>query len=278
KPRRLWIDALCICQDDTKEREAQVSIMQHIFAQATDVMAWIGEDNGAPDQRAIDFMRELSAKSKSYIHAEPHGTVSSGERRPLDEQTVDWLESATPFGIVDSIWLDFTALIDRPWFCRIWIVQEVVMGKEVTVQCGPHQFSWGALFNCALFVHEHAQLIQSFAAPDCLRHHSPEKAEFYSNSLPLYHLLRATKNIRSVGYLVSKRQMHRLIEAIAEPAIKQYLLQEPSTKHEPPGHLWGMISPNLRSLNIYSTRPPQKHKHTPRPKPRPQPPFPPYLP
>jgi hypothetical protein len=118
--------------------------MQYIYHTATDVIAWIGEDNGAPDRRAITFMKDLGAKSKSSIQIEPKN-LSSGVRpprptSPLDEETVDWLESVSPFGLVDSVWLDFTTLIDRPWFSRIWIVQEAVLGKKVKVQCGPHQF------------------------------------------------------------------------------------------------------------------------------------------
>jgi hypothetical protein len=194
--RRLWIDALCINQDDVKEREAQVSIMQHIYENATDVIAWIGEDNGVPDAHAIDFIRDLGAKGESLVTI--HRSRRPSDSPPLDKDTVDWLESVTPLGLVDSIWLDLTALIDRPWFSRIWIVQEVVMGKEVTVQCGRHQFPWMQLFHCALFVTEQAGLINSLAAPNCLKFHDPKQAEFFMTSLPLDLFLRAAENIRYV--------------------------------------------------------------------------------
>ncbi len=181
------MDAICINQNDIPEREAQVSIMHHIYATATDVIAWIGKDNGAPDRRAIAFARELGARGRSYLNA-GHG----GSDVPLDEETFAWFESITPFGLVDSIWLDFTALLERPWFSRIWIVQEVVMGKQVTVQCGPHQFEWTELFYCAIFVEAHASLLESLAAPGCLKDHDPKSAEFYFKSFPLQRLGRAT--------------------------------------------------------------------------------------
>ncbi|KAK4179583.1 heterokaryon incompatibility protein-domain-containing protein [Triangularia setosa] len=43
KPRRLWIDAICINQDDTQERENQVAIMRHIYHAATDVIPGLGK-------------------------------------------------------------------------------------------------------------------------------------------------------------------------------------------------------------------------------------------
>ncbi|KAG7284278.1 hypothetical protein NEMBOFW57_010644 [Staphylotrichum longicolle] len=237
KARRLWVDAVCINQNDIHEREDQVSIMQHIYHTASDVIAWIGEDNGEPDRRAIAFMKELSARSKSSIHVDPEDSDSAlGFARPtapLDDESVDWLESVTPFGLVDSVWLDLAALIDRPWFSRIWIVQEVVLGKQVMVQCGPHQFDWIELFYCAIFVKEHAEIIRAMAAPDCLKFHDPKKAAFYMKSLPMDRLLNATNRIDSVGYLASRRRMQTMVQTLAESAFKQHLAQTEQSNSPP---------------------------------------------
>lgn len=256
KARRLWVDAVCINQNDIHEREDQVSIMQHIYHTASDVIAWIGEDNGEPDRRAIAFMKELSARSKSSIHVDPEDSDSAvGFARPtapLDDESVDWLESVTPFGLVDSVWLDLAALIDRPWFSRIWIVQEVVLGKQVMVQCGPHQFDWIELFYCAIFVKEHAEIIRAMAAPDCLKFHDPKKAAFYMKSLPMDRLLNATNRIDSVGYLASRRRMQTMVQTLAESAFKQHLAQTEQA-NSPPGQPWALLAPGLRSLQIFTT-------------------------
>jgi hypothetical protein len=42
QPRYLWIDALCINQDDDYERSAQVAIMGRIYQTARRVISWIG--------------------------------------------------------------------------------------------------------------------------------------------------------------------------------------------------------------------------------------------
>lgn len=43
-PQRLWVDALCIDQQNTMERSAQVAMMADIFKFATRCIVWLGED------------------------------------------------------------------------------------------------------------------------------------------------------------------------------------------------------------------------------------------
>ncbi|KAK3366228.1 heterokaryon incompatibility protein-domain-containing protein, partial [Lasiosphaeria ovina] len=140
RPRRLWIDAICINQDDIAERNAQVAIMQHIYHTAVDVIAWIGEDNGAQDQRAIALVCELGPRGYTLV-----------VRRESREHPRAFLS------LYDTDdWLAFLSLIERPWFSRIWIVQEVVMGKRVTVWCGSYQLDWNDLYHSALFLRNYA--------------------------------------------------------------------------------------------------------------------------
>ncbi len=42
--RLLWVDAVCINQDDTPEKESQVSIMREIYRKASNVIVWLGEE------------------------------------------------------------------------------------------------------------------------------------------------------------------------------------------------------------------------------------------
>ncbi|KAH9208075.1 heterokaryon incompatibility protein-domain-containing protein, partial [Leptodontidium sp. 2 PMI_412] len=43
KPRLLWIDAICIDQSNTQERQQQVSRMKEIYSCASKVTVWMGE-------------------------------------------------------------------------------------------------------------------------------------------------------------------------------------------------------------------------------------------
>ncbi|KAI0007134.1 heterokaryon incompatibility protein-domain-containing protein [Xylariaceae sp. FL0662B] len=57
-PRRIWIDAICINQADTAERNAQVACMKEIYRGAELVVAWIGEET-EDSKRAMRFLREM---------------------------------------------------------------------------------------------------------------------------------------------------------------------------------------------------------------------------
>jgi hypothetical protein len=43
-PRVMWIDAVCINQNDLEERGDQVQIMALIYAYAAKVTVWLGEE------------------------------------------------------------------------------------------------------------------------------------------------------------------------------------------------------------------------------------------
>jgi hypothetical protein len=52
-PRTLWIDALCINQDDLEEKGNQVARMGRVYREASQVIVWLGEDEVYPRTRAL---------------------------------------------------------------------------------------------------------------------------------------------------------------------------------------------------------------------------------
>ncbi|RDL42302.1 uncharacterized protein BP5553_02281 [Venustampulla echinocandica] len=71
-PRALWIDAICINQNDIPERNAQVSMMEFVYKRATRVLVWLGL--AAEKYMAVD--RELnivrSADNAKAIATHPY--------------------------------------------------------------------------------------------------------------------------------------------------------------------------------------------------------------
>ena len=58
KSRALWIDQICINQDDIDERNKQVSLMHKIYSKAENVVIWLGEE-GPDDEMAFRFVPVL---------------------------------------------------------------------------------------------------------------------------------------------------------------------------------------------------------------------------
>lgn len=62
-PRMIWIDQLCINQDDIQERNSQVLLMCRIYRRAQGVVIWLGEEANDSD-RAMDLLAYFTAAVK----------------------------------------------------------------------------------------------------------------------------------------------------------------------------------------------------------------------
>lgn len=128
----LWIDALCINQEDLNEKASQVAMMGIIYSQARQVIAFIGE----ADETRITAMNFILLTA-NCIWA--HGSLS-------DCATASGLASLiSEIAPSDEDWVSIKGLVSRPWFRRLWVVQEIALGKDPVVVCGEHVFPWGAL-------------------------------------------------------------------------------------------------------------------------------------
>jgi hypothetical protein len=113
KIRRLWVDAICINQDELdKEKANQIAIMNQIYGTAEEVCVWLGEESN-DSGRAIDFINKLADLK--------------------DFDSIAALEKNNP---QYSIGLDLKALVSllrRGWFSRRWVVQVCVKSPITTV-------------------------------------------------------------------------------------------------------------------------------------------------
>ncbi|KAK0617728.1 heterokaryon incompatibility protein-domain-containing protein [Immersiella caudata] len=114
--RVLWVDAICIDQGDTEEKQHQVQLMATIYASANRVVVWLGEASKDADG-AFQVLCESATK----------------------EQT----SPSTPQPVL--------ALLKRPWFRRIWVLQEVAVARQVLIKCGPDELD-GLVFCSGLDV------------------------------------------------------------------------------------------------------------------------------
>ena len=122
--RIMWIDAVCINQENDRERAEQVGIMKGIYTRAWHVVIWLGRET--PEDK-IAF--ELLNRFKQIF--DERGLVEIG---PEHYSTVG-LPS-----IHDSDWSHWTALVklfQRSWFQRIWVLQEAAVCKRHRVSVNP---------------------------------------------------------------------------------------------------------------------------------------------
>lgn len=136
--RSFWIDAICINQQDLAERAAQVQLMRDIYYQsAENVIIYLGEECAGLD-RAMGLFYQLE---KGAIEWEANNKANTTESIRA--------QFPPPY---EDIWSDFHDLFSRPWFSRMWIIQEVVMASaDPDVLCGRLKLHWSSFVRVANF-------------------------------------------------------------------------------------------------------------------------------
>lgn len=79
----IWIDAICINQDDDQEKSRQIAAMSHIYRGASEVTAWIGESS-RESRRAFEIITawiESVAKLLEHQGAVDDGNIYDLNRR-----------------------------------------------------------------------------------------------------------------------------------------------------------------------------------------------------
>lgn len=139
--RVIWIDALCINQEDLQEREHQVQRMADIYNRACKVIAWLGPDHDDAG-KALQGLKYLGEQ------VEVINKVGFAPSPGASEPT--WYDPQKLIPFDDSFWAAVITLSQRPWFSRLWVIQEIYMGGLKSVlKCGQYEIPW-SLFRHAV--------------------------------------------------------------------------------------------------------------------------------
>ncbi|PTB78820.1 HET-domain-containing protein [Trichoderma longibrachiatum ATCC 18648] len=123
EPRNIWADALCINQADDIEKSLQVSMMGRIYRQSTQGAIWLGplkHTSPSDAQAALDTLSWIAGEQDPppWLANEPKRTAASAALK---------------------------ALLNVPWWSRIWTVQEAILLPKATVYWGPCSLPWTTL-------------------------------------------------------------------------------------------------------------------------------------
>jgi hypothetical protein len=121
-PRVLWIDALSINQEDNDEKSSQVRLMGEVYAKAQQVPIWLGEE-ASSDADAFEAILAI------YDHRNCRAAAGAKGEPTVDE--INGLERFPRHG-----WDHITSLLKRPWFSRLWVLQEVVKARNAVLLLG----------------------------------------------------------------------------------------------------------------------------------------------
>ncbi|GJD02526.1 ankyrin and HET domain-containing protein [Colletotrichum higginsianum] len=131
KSRHLWIDQVCINQDDPEEKSSQIPLMDAMYRNATRVLVWLGRDEKRVAEAAFNLIKELAATfgdeqrrmEFSRSHSDGHGCLPGST----------------------ELWSPLRDLTELPWFTRAWAVQEIGTKAPSTLFWGDAQVEWALL-------------------------------------------------------------------------------------------------------------------------------------
>lgn len=148
----VWIDAVCINQKDNEEKSHQVQQMQRIYEEAQLVLIWLGPARDESDV-AMDSLKQIGeqyAKSvvikrwefRCFCARWLHLLVNFRDDKEDEEDDGLTLEqilsqvtnkhgtqAALPTGAIYH-------LLQRPWWQRVWVVQELGAARKAIFMCG----------------------------------------------------------------------------------------------------------------------------------------------
>ena len=132
--RVLWVDAICIDQQNVAERSSEVSRMKEIYTFAQKVLIWLGPDGGH-GTLGVRALATIGINAVLNYNAMRSTTALGG---PPDVSRSD----ADLSGLHEGKWSAVQGILCRPWFTRLWIWQEALLASRAIVHVGFDEISW----------------------------------------------------------------------------------------------------------------------------------------
>jgi len=137
----VWIDAICIDQSSNDEKSWQVALMGNIYSRAAQVLGWLGPAADDSDA-ALDLVRRWGEAIERFANRDEVGRLEhSPESMRAAIAAIDNPFDATGFS-------GLRKLFARPYWSRVWIMQEVALAQDPRVLCGTQEVSYDQLRVC----------------------------------------------------------------------------------------------------------------------------------
>lgn len=133
---KMWIDALCINQEDTKERNWHIENMSAIYACALCNRAWLGPERDESNL-AMSVLDEMGNCVGNEFGSEFLAMRDALRKDPTYFQRGSWRA--------------LEAFLSRPYWTRLWIIQEMALNfRNTFVICGDQAISWWRLIQAIM--------------------------------------------------------------------------------------------------------------------------------
>jgi hypothetical protein len=154
-PRVLWVDAICINQEDDDERSAQVAIMGDIYRQAKRTVIWLRdhiEGTTVSTKKALSMLQDLADEAISLGQVDESAPIEKLQgpqpmvhlaNFPVSKVGRSTLTSK----LFDRYQYDVSVqhILECQWWYRAWITQEILLASDAVVVIGRYSISWDTI-------------------------------------------------------------------------------------------------------------------------------------
>jgi hypothetical protein len=106
--RALWLDSICINQDDNEEKEWQIPLMRKVYSSATRVIGWVGGSSASAG--ALEYLSQLPAALNSNSKSRTDKIWHARENHRFKDS-------------FNRNWSAVESLLEHTWFSRVWVMQ-----------------------------------------------------------------------------------------------------------------------------------------------------------
>lgn len=188
----LWVDAICINQDDDSEKTEQVQMLAQIFQNSVQTLGFI-RDDGESEEVAEMLMQ---VRTREVLCED-----SADWPRNLPTCPKSWNKRGMP-PPTDPIWSKTSEFFRNDWFRRVWIIQEVVIARNMKLICGKYTIDWEYVYSATQKIDQDPEMRiqgdevrqswQPFLRLGALRH-----CEARSSRLSIFVLLETFRHCQS---------------------------------------------------------------------------------
>jgi hypothetical protein len=140
----LWIDAICINQDDAAERESQILLMSTIYSSAQRTLIYLGEED------------ENTKVALRYLHALGQQCLDASSRWAFRADSKDGaaiIDTVDAQGTRHSAPALIASVFQRPYFRRLWVYQEALLSsRDCICFVGNQNIGWTELEDAVAYL------------------------------------------------------------------------------------------------------------------------------
>ncbi|KAF4973369.1 hypothetical protein FSARC_347 [Fusarium sarcochroum] len=136
--RCLWVDALCIDQDNDFEKSHQVNLMKNIYSRTNRAILWLGDFSDEPNAIANHIPCHIATAAFNLLESLAANHHIEGFSEDVDE-SISGLHR----------------LLQLSWWHRAWTVQEAILPPDATFVCGTVQLLFSQFVQACANLFEH---------------------------------------------------------------------------------------------------------------------------